>query len=355
MSFKQKFRPIQLDPQRVAKAEAQGAKVSADDAAVLAAEAPADSPAQLLAREAVAAAAASALPAVLAAPASAPPPAAPPPPGRGTAHPAPAVPWMVGGVYEVPHDKIRPNPVNPRIFYTAEAIAKMAESLRAEGQTTAATAYVEDEHVVLNEGQTRQKASQQLGWSTLRIEIRPRPDSVRTLYEAARAANDARTNPSNLDEALRWKELLDSGVYPSQRSLAAALRINEGDVSRVLSLSKMPQSILQALAEVPVLLHARTLASIRAYWESCGDDKTLELVAHARSRGMGFREIDNLRKAAEKGPYKRPHASRQKVSFGGGKGELKTFEDGRIQLLLEGLNADEVRDLQQRIQKALKV
>ncbi|WP_157264301.1 ParB N-terminal domain-containing protein [Azohydromonas aeria] len=350
MSLKQKFRPIRLDPQRVARAEALGAEVGAADAivvevplpaqdapVVLPAVVPTEPPAEGGGSEAV---------------------AAPMAPALGTSQAGtatmPDASWQVGGVYEVPHERIRPNPVNPRFFYTAEAVARMAESLRAEGQATAATGYVEGEHVVLIEGQTRQKASQQLGWPTLRIEIRPRPESVQALYEAARAANDARTNPSNLDEALRWKELLDSGVYPSQRSLAAALRINEGDVSRVLSLSRMPQSILQALAEVPALLHARTLASIRAYWESCGDDRTLELVAQARSRGMGFREIDNLRKAAEKGPTRRPHASRQKVAFGGGRGEIKTFEDGRIQLLIEGLNADEARELQQRLQKALK-
>ena len=340
MSLKHKFRPIKLDPQRVARAEAEGARISEADAPAALPEPPASAPAAPQPHSAASLARAAPAPAAVEA--------------LGTSQ-AEAPRWREGGVYEVPHDRIRPNPVNPRIFYTAEAVAKMVESLRAEGQTTAATGYVEDDHVVLIEGQTRQKASQQLGWPTLRIEIRPRPESIRSLYEAARAANDARTNPSNLDEALRWKELLEQGVYASQRGLAAALRVNEADVSRVLSLARMPQSILLALAEVPALLHARTLASIRAYWEACGDDRTLELVAQARSRGLGFREIDNLRKAAEKGPSRRPHASRVKVSFGGGKGELKTFEDGRIQLLLEGLDAEEARELQQRLQKALKV
>ncbi|MDZ5458076.1 ParB/RepB/Spo0J family partition protein [Azohydromonas lata] len=376
MSFRQKFRPIQLDPQRVAKAEAQGAKVSAEDAAALQAEAAAVDAAPAAAQAVAAPAAApdtapSSAPARQAAGAAAAPAAAAPAAVRGLIAAAPDDgvdgefgtsqtvlyygPWQVGQVYEVPHECLRPNPVNPRIFYTVDAVENMAQSLLDEGQTTAATGYVEDDHVVLIEGQTRQKACQQLNWPTLRVEIRPKPQSVRTLYETARAANEARSNPSNLDEALRWKELLDTGVYPHQRALAEALRLHEGDVSRVLSLAKMPRSILQALAEVPALLYARTLASIRAYWETCGDDKTLELVVRARARGMSFREIDNLRKAAEKGPYKRPHASRMKVSFGAGKGELKTFEDGRIQLLLEGLSDDEARDLQQRLQKALKV
>ncbi|NML18702.1 ParB/RepB/Spo0J family partition protein [Azohydromonas caseinilytica] len=338
MSLKHKFRPIKLDPQRVARAEAEGARVSAEDAV----PAPSQPPAVK----------AEGAPIIATPPADT--PAAPPgDAGLGTSQTA-GPRWEEGRVYEVPHERIRPNPVNPRVFYTAEAIVKMAESLRAEGQTTAATGYVEDDHVVLIEGQTRQRASQQLGWPTLRVEIRPKPESIRTLYETARAANDARTNPSNLDEALRWKELLEQGVYPSQRSLAAALRIHEADVSRVLSLARMPQSILQALAEVPALLAARTLASIRAYWETCGDDRTLELVAQARSRGLGFREIDSLRKAAEKGPSRRPHASRLRISFGGGKGELKTFEDGRIQLLLEGLTAEEAKELQLRLQNVLE-
>jgi ParB family chromosome partitioning protein len=261
--------------------------------------------------------------------------------------------WQVGRVYEITHGRLKPNPLNPRVFYLPEKINELAASMERQGQTTAATGFVEGDFVVLIEGHTRQKAASQLGWPSLRVEIRPKPADLRKLYEEAHTANDERSNPSPLDDALRWKQLLNDKVYPSQRSLATAIGKDEGDVSRTLALNDMSQSVIQSLAEAPSLHTAWTLRSIAEFWRACGDDETHTLIVEAKHSNLSGREIKKRQEAILAGPSQRPRAAKASVEFRGRKGELKTFEDGRVQLLLKGLSHDEAEEIKKRLTAAL--
>lgn len=263
--------------------------------------------------------------------------------------------WTVGSVHEVPLERIRPNPVNPRAIYTAAAVEEMAQSLRQNGQRISATGYVEGEYVVLIEGQTRYRGCEAAGLQTLRVEIKERPASVRQLYEEARAVNVERHNQSPLDDALRWTDLLERGVYPDQKTLAAALKVDKGDVSRTLSLARMSSSVMQAVAEVPALHSLRMLSAISRYEELCGsDDETLRLLLEIKSRGLGYREVERRCKEFGREPVKRPRAQKQVVEFRGGRGELKTVEsEGRFELCLTGLKPDDIRHLQEQMHNLL--
>lgn len=270
------------------------------------------------------------------------------------AHPRGA--WQVGTVHEVPLEWIKPNPVNPRAIYTAGAVEEMAQSLRQHGQRISATGYVEGNHVVLIEGQTRYKGCEAAGLPTLRVEIKERPASIRQLYEEARAVNVERHNQTPLDDALRWTELLERGVYPDQKSLAAALDIDTGDVSRTLSLARMSSSVMQAIAEVPSLHSLRMLSALRRYEELCGsDDDTMRLLLEVKAQGLGYREVERRCKEFGRDPVKRPRAYKQVVEFRGVRGELRTVEsEGRLELSLKGLKADDIQRLQERLQQLFK-
>ncbi|MCA3194171.1 MAG: ParB/RepB/Spo0J family partition protein [Burkholderia sp.] len=262
-----------------------------------------------------------------------------------------SVKYEVGQVYDVPIGKIRSNPFNPRVVYTASAVSEMAASLVARGQGMSAIGYANGEgEVVLIEGETRLRGARAAGLSTLRLEIRPKPASDRELYEEARAANVERRDQSPLDDAIKWKELIGKKIYPTQAALAKALNLGEDHVSRTMSLAQLPSKVVHAVAEYPELLSLKMLNAIREFWEVKGEEETLALISEAAKSGMGYRDVAARRKAAAKGTVKRPRSTREQLTFRGAKGEFKSFEeDGRIELKLKGLAPDVAVEISEKI------
>ena len=267
--------------------------------------------------------------------------------GSSQDRPMSAVHYPVGSVHDVPVELVKSNPFNPRAVYTSTAVDSMAESLKTTGQRISATAYVDEQGgITLIEGETRLRGTRTAGLSTLRIEIRPRPASDRSLYEEARAANVERRDQTPLDDALKWKELLHKKVYPTQVALAKALALSEDHVSRTLALGNLSSRVIHAVAENTELLNHKMLNAIREYWEVLGDDSTLELILEVAKNGLGYRDVTSRRKAAEKGPLKRPRATREMLRYRGAKGELKTFEEeGRMEFSLKGLTPEVAHEL----------
>jgi len=259
--------------------------------------------------------------------------------------------YEVGKVYDVPVGQVKSNPFNPRAVYTTTAVDDMVQSLTTTGQRISATGYVGDQgEVVLIEGETRLRGARAGGLPTLRIEIRPRPASDRELYEEARAANVERRDQSPLDDAIKWKELLGKKVYPTQSALAKSLGLGEDHVSRTLSLAALPNRIVHACAENAELCTHKMLNAIREFWEIKGDESTLELIFEAVKTGMGYRDVAARRKAASKGPVKRPRSTREAIFFHGAKGEFKSFEEGgRIELAIKGLTPERAEEITSKI------
>lgn len=263
--------------------------------------------------------------------------------------------YQVGFVYEVPVELVKSNPMNPRAFYPSADVDKMAISLRDNGQNISATGYL-DEHgrVVLIEGETRLRGARAGGLPTLRVEIKNKPESDRALYEQARSVNVERRDQTPLDDAVKWRELLDRKVYASQSALAKALDIGEDDVSRIISLCKLPQRVILAVADHSDLLTLRMLNAIREFFAVQGEQETVELILEASAKGWGYRDVEARRKAAEAGPVSRKRASTETVAYGSAKGEIKTFgEGGRLELVLKGLSVEESQALTATIKEML--
>jgi ParB family chromosome partitioning protein len=259
--------------------------------------------------------------------------------------------YAIGQVYEVPLERIKSNPQNPRAVYTSKAIDEMAQSLRATGQQIAATGFVEGDYVVLIEGETRLRGARSAGLATLRVEIRAQPASSRELYRNARDANVKRRDQTPLDDAVRWKQLLEDKVYESQADLGRDLEIDQATVSKTLALADLPQPILYALTDAPELHTLQMLTAIRTYCNGFGPEKTLTYIPEIVSNGWGYRRVVTDAEHAETGPVRRPRGSRETVSYGGAKGEIKTFNGGRLELSFKGLDEEKVAALVQKIKE----
>ena len=227
----------------------------------------------------------------------------------------------------------------------------MAVSLQKLGQQTPAVGFLSgDGFITLIEGETRLRGARVAGLDNLRIELRPRPESDKDLYEAARAANVERNDQTPIDDAIRWGELLEKNIYPSQRALGEALGYKEDVVSRILSLAKFPTQIVHALSEYPQFLNLKMLNAFREYWEQQGDEPTIELIHESAKSGFGYRDVTQRRKAAQQGPVSRIRALKEQVIYNGAKGEIKSFEkNGRLALEFNGLSGEDMQQLKSKL------
>jgi len=251
--------------------------------------------------------------------------------------------YTLGNVYEVPLERIRSNPVNPRAVYTSQAVDEMAVSLQKQGQRVAATAFVDEENfVVLIEGETRLRGARAAGLTSLRVEIQQRPQNDLELYKQARAANVERRDQTPLDDALKWKELLERKVFSNQAALSRELDVPESTVSRTLALASMSQRIVFALADHSSLLNFQMLNAIREYSQAFGEEKTLDYIPMIEKNGWGYRRVMEDVANAKKEPVKRPRGTKETLEYAGGKGEIKVFENGRrVEVVLKGITDPE--------------
>lgn len=265
------------------------------------------------------------------------------------AQPAPPL-LSVGTVAEVPVERIRSNPLNPRAVYPVQAIEEMAEELRRNGQRVPATGFIgSDGDVVLIEGETRLRGAKFAGLKTLRIEIRERPSTDLELDKHARDANVRRRDQTPLDDALRWKDLLEQGIFKGQAHLAQELGLSESTVSRTLALADLPALVVRVVAEHPGLMNLSMLNAIRNYCATHGPEATIEYVGKIERAGLGYRQVEEDAKPAAS-PSTRPRASKETIKFGSAKGEIKRCEKGgRVEIKFEDLTAEQAAEVVSRI------
>lgn len=262
---------------------------------------------------------------------------------------------VVGQVVEVPTAWVRSNPVNPRVFYTAAMVESMAESLRERGQQTAALGFVDGDNLVLIDGETRLRGARAAGMEVLRVEIRPRPATNQELHAIAYVANEESAKPTGLDYSVRWRALLEDGTYANQAELARSLHQQEALVSRILSIGDLPRDLMLEIIENPGLCTSYMLSAIREYWAVAGDLSTRQLIAEIVEKGLGYRDVSQRRKMLQRGPVRRPPSSKIPFTFRGVRGELRTVEDdGRVELVVKGLSAEDAQALSDRLQNALR-
>lgn len=271
----------------------------------------------------------------------------------------------IGRTYRVPLGMIQESAFNPRMFYTQAALAELAESIKALGQVQAAQGFTPKGHpgkIMLQEGHTRRNALELLGLPHLIVEIVPEPASLLDGYKLARAANKNRNTITILDDAFKFKELLDKGEAASQMALSIAINEPREYINRALSLSSLPVSILKAMAESDGAnfgLHAAL--RIRKFFELTNEAEALALVEainEGAAKGEGAlsvrsldqivwdkqNEINQRNEPLHDEPIRVEPPLKEKVKrrtpltkaivTAGGNGNLKYFSDGAMELKL---------------------
>ncbi|MCC5611829.1 ParB/RepB/Spo0J family partition protein [Nostoc sp. CHAB 5834] len=261
--------------------------------------------------------------------------------------------WPIGETREIPLHLVQRNPANARAWYPRKPLKELVQSLKTQGQLTAATAYVmEDGAIILIDGHRRMTGAEEASLATLRIERRPAPESTQALYLSSREANLHQAGNTPLDDAVVWTRLLKEKVFKNQKDLAAKLNLTEPVVSRVLSLGKLPSTVMERVSECEELLTLKMLNALREYYDLHGMPATFSLIDQVVANNWGYREVEARTKEAEKPRGTRARAQAFPLTYKGAIGAVRVFDGGaRIELSLKGLPVEDSSDLQKRLMK----
>ncbi len=182
---------------------------------------------------------------------------------------------------EVPIDRIRPNPRNPRTVFDEEAMTELEHSLREFGLLQPIVVRQIDDGYELVMGERRWRAAERAGLSTIPAIIRRTEDA--NLLRDALLENIHRANLNPLEEAAAYQQLLQEfGV--TQEELAARIGRSRPVISNTIRLLKLPIPVQRRVAAgVLSAGHARALLSL----ESPEDQE--ELATRVVAEGLSVR------------------------------------------------------------------
>ena len=254
----------------------------------------------------------------------------------------------VGMHLEVPLEMFEVNPNNPRTQYSEDDIEEMKDSIKKHGQLQAALAFPPTKlggKMIFKEGHTRWFASQRLLKPTLLVEIVALPESELAEYIESRELNKRRNNLSIFDDAVRFPQILANNPQLAKESLEVLAGEKKAYVSKVLQIGTLPSSLIERMRDSKELFGFTMAYNVSLYFKATSLEETDTLIEDIIDGKVTWKEItENIRIKQGKSsatasqsnsePHRRTSPLRRSEIKGGGKGELKLFPNGRIELKL---------------------
>lgn len=165
----------------------------------------------------------------------------------------------VGEVVQLSTQLVQDNPDNAREFYRAQEVDITGQSIQKNRQDVPACGWIGPTGVLLKDGGKRLRGARSVSVTHLKVEIVEPPTSRLDAWLTSRRMNIERSTHTCYDDAVRFRQFLDSGEVKGQAELAA--RISEpGEqpksqsyVSQILSIGAIPRSLMARLIETPPL------------------------------------------------------------------------------------------------------
>jgi len=273
----------------------------------------------------------------------------------------------VGQVYEIPIHELAESPLNARVFYKTSEIDDMALSLAENGQEQTATGYFDDNKIQIIDGVKRLRGARAAGIETLRVEVREKPQSKIAGYLISRRMNTERSNHTSLDDAVRLKQLLDSGEVASQVELAKQAELSEGAISQLLALNRIPQRVMLYMKERPAVCGPALAYQITLLFPKAGEgdvngtdivqteedleQRAMAVIDEIVEKGLSVSQAKSLIRGRLAGPKPRAKAQSRAINFQGAKGVLKIFESKRqIDFSLKNVPGDRLDEIRRKIE-----
>jgi ParB family transcriptional regulator, chromosome partitioning protein len=190
------------------------------------------------------------------------------------------------GSHEVPIERIRPNPAQPRQRFDEAELTELANSIRTHGVLQSILVRRADELGQMYEivaGERRWRAAQKAGVHTIPVVVRNLSDAE--CMELALIENLQRQNLTPLEEAEAYRHLTDD-LGRTQEEVAQAIGKSRSHVANMLRLLGLPKAVLVYLQEGRLSAgHARALV---------GREDAVELAERVVARGLNVRQVEKL-------------------------------------------------------------
>ena len=242
--------------------------------------------------------------------------------GLGALLPSEAAPRSptptIGGpaLREVPVDRLRPNPRQPRRAFDEESLASLTASVAALGvlQPLLVRELGAGEYELIA-GERRWRAAQRAGLATVPVLVR-QADDLASLEQAV-VENLHRADLNPLEEAAAYAQLLEDFALTHEQ-LAARVGRSRASVTNTLRLLQLPPSIQRFLVDGTLAAgHARALLG-------SGDPAFQEaLAARAVREGLSVRAVEEAVRAREGGAPDKPARGRSTTNRPPGFAELE--------------------------------
>jgi ParB family chromosome partitioning protein len=216
---------------------------------------------------------------------------------------------------EIPLAKIGPDPDQPREEFEPEALARLADSLKARGQLQPIRVRWDEDRgqYIIVCGERRWRAAELAGLPTMSCVILDGPVAPAELLALQLVENMLREDLRPIEQARAFRTLIDSNGW-STRQLAAELAVTQSDVVRALALLELPSPVQEQVEQ-------GTLPPSTAYEISKVEDPAAqaELAARVVSEGLSRQEtVAAVRRSASKparakGRGGKPHKATSRV------------------------------------------
>ena len=197
-------------------------------------------------------------------------------------------------INEVPVEKIKANPNQPRREFSETSLEELAESIRQIGIIQPITLrQMEDGTYQIIAGERRWRASQMAGLNSVPAYVRTADDEK--MMQMALVENIQREDLNAIEIALAYQNLIEQ-YHLTQDHLSEKIGKNRATIANYLRLLKLPAQVQMALRNKEVDQgHARALLGL--------DKPTLQvkLFNEIKEKGYSVRQVEDMVKALNNG------------------------------------------------------
>lgn len=197
-------------------------------------------------------------------------------------------------INEIPIDQIEPNPGQPRRDFDEEALAELADSIRAIGIIQPVTLrQVADNKFQIIAGERRWRASQMAGLKAIPAYIRTIKDE--NVMEMALVENIQREDLNAIEIALAYEHLLETTGL-TQEKVSERVGKSRAAVANYLRLLKLPAQVQMALQNKEIDMgHARALLAVNS------PSLQIKLFKEIVKNGYSVRKVEELAQMLKNG------------------------------------------------------
>jgi len=198
----------------------------------------------------------------------------------------PAPVSAAAGTLEIPADKVRPNPFQPRKVWDKAEIDELAASIREQGLIQPIVVRKVGEAYQIVAGERRFRASQQLGRTSIPAVVRDFDDKA--MLEVALVENLQRKDLNPIEKGQAFKALIDRFKL-THDAVSTRLGMDRSSVTNYLRLLDLPEVIREAVSRGTISMgHARCLVSLASVGEQ------LVLAKKIEKEGMSVRKLEKI-------------------------------------------------------------